>query len=63
MAASHDGDDVLSPDGKDSSILTEGVAGFLLQAKAREFVAFWLLDGNVIHEVVYTVERHTRCVQ
>ena len=47
MAASHDEDSALSPDGKDSSTLMGGVAGFLLHAKAREFVAFWLLDGTL----------------
>ena len=45
MAVSHDEDNVLLPNRKDSSILMEGVDGLLSCVKAREFVAFWLLDG------------------
>jgi hypothetical protein len=56
MGASHDEDDVVLPNGKDSSILVEEVAGFLSRANAREFVAFWLLDRNVIYEAACTAE-------
>jgi hypothetical protein len=63
MGASHDEDDVLSPDGRDSSILMEEVAGFLSRANASEFMAFWLLDKNVIYEAACTAERRTRRVR